>query len=69
MNEEVVDFIIGRVGDRYLLGPISDDALLWVEAHIPLDALHYGGGVVIDQDRIDGLIDSILSDGLAISGD
>ena len=60
------DFTIQHEGSIVLLYPNSDAARAWVEEHIPLDALTFGGAIVVEHRYISDIEFGIINDGLSV---
>ena len=60
----VNDFDIEKHGSVVLLRPVTSDADSWVSEHIPDDAMHFAGAVVVEPRYVGDLLAGICRDGL-----
>lgn len=66
-QQPVHDFNFSDHGSVTLLVPISRAAHDWVDANLPLDALHWAGGIVVEPRFVVGILDGITNDGLTVN--
>lgn len=48
--------------------PRSDAGRAWVADHIPSDAMHWCGGIVIEHRFVNDIVEGAIADGLEIEG-
>lgn len=60
-------FAFADHGSITILTPLNDDATAWIEAHLPADVMHWGGGVVIELRYAQDILDGIVADGLEVA--
>lgn len=60
------DFTVQDAGSFLILYAETDDASAWVEEHLPDDAQHWAGGVVIEHRYFEPIACGIDADGLTI---
>lgn len=61
---EHADFAIRDEGSVVLLWAISDEAMAWVEDHLPADRQTFGGAVAIEHRYAPAIIAGMADDGL-----
>jgi hypothetical protein len=64
--ERAPDFQLIRQSTICLLEPLTDAARVWVEEHIPADAIHFGPAIVVEHRCIAGIVASIAVAGLSV---
>jgi hypothetical protein len=65
-SESGPDFRCENHGSVFLLIPITQPALSWIEENLPSDAQWFGNGVAIEHRFIWAILEGIQSDGLAV---
>jgi len=66
LPEPPVDFEIQNHFSIFLLCPITDAAINWVEKFLPEDVLKFGGGIVVEPRYIGPIAQGIKDAGLAV---
>jgi hypothetical protein len=61
-----MDFILHGGPEDFLLTPLTDGAKRWVLLHSEDDAKRLGFSVLILRDHLDGILQRIVDDGLAV---
>jgi hypothetical protein len=62
-----VDFRIENLGSIFLVIPITDAALTWIEEHVTREGFQpYWPTVVVEHRYIDDLVEGIRLDGMAV---
>jgi hypothetical protein len=61
------DFNVTYHGSIYLLEPLTDAALHWVDANLPTDRLSFGDAVVVEHRYIRSIVTGIRADGLGVA--
>lgn len=61
------DFTVQNAGSILILYAETPEAEAWVEDHLPDDAQHWAGGVVIEPRYFDPIAVGIEADGLTIN--
>jgi hypothetical protein len=63
------DFLVVNHGSICILHALTDEARIWVDEHLPDDALTWGpSGTLIEPRYVAPILVGILSDGLTIGG-
>ncbi len=62
----MADLLVHGGGSVYLLCPISLQGSAWVAQHIPLDAMWFGGAVVVEHRYIRDIVVGATRDGLEV---
>jgi len=60
------DIYVENHGTIFLLQPITDAALAWVEHHLPEDAKRWCEVVVVEHRYISDIVRGAIADGLAV---
>jgi hypothetical protein len=60
------DFLVSNHGTLYLLEPLTDAAVAWVDDHLPADHQLWGSAVVVEHRYIRDIVAGIMSDGLVL---
>ena len=60
------DFLVENHGSIFLLTPLTPAANSWVDEHIPLGALRWGGAIVVEHRYIADIVRGIQTDGLTV---
>ncbi len=60
------DFTVRDEGSIFLLTPISDLAVDWVDHHLPQDSQHFGDSIVVEHRYISDILAGIQEDGLTV---
>ena len=60
------DLIVHDHGSIFLLVAVTPAGEEWIGEHIPEDAMHFGGGVVVEHRYIADIVNGAMSDGLAV---
>jgi hypothetical protein len=63
-REDAADFSIEDHGSLVLLRVKTDAAKEWANEHLPEDAMHFGGAVVVEPRYVADILDGIANDGL-----
>ena len=66
-RQHTPDFVVKNEGSIFILRPVSTAAKDWANEHIPEDATHFGGGIVVEHRYIQDIIDGIKGDGLTVT--
>lgn len=61
-----IDFEVRDEGTIWLLKPVTQAARDWIGAHIPDEALWFGGAIAVEHRYIDAILCGIGGDGLTI---
>ncbi len=61
-----VDFEVQDEGTIFLLTPVNDLAVDWVDSHLPQDAQHFGDSIVVEHRYIADIFAGIQNDGLTV---
>lgn len=62
------DFIVANHGTICLLTPSSCAGKQWANDHLPRDAMHWNGAVVVEPRYIEDIAQGIIDDGLTVEG-
>ncbi len=60
------DFTVQDEGTIFLLTPVSDLAVDWVDSHLPQDAQHFGDSILVEHRYISDIVAGIQDDGLTV---
>lgn len=61
------DFNFSDHGSVTLLIPVSRAAHDWVDVNLPIDSLHWAGGIVIEPRYVLDILNGIENDGLTVN--
>lgn len=62
------DFYFNHHGSIAVLVAVSPEGQAWVDANVSAEAMHWAGGVVIEQRLVPDMVEFIRGDGLLIGG-
>jgi hypothetical protein len=65
--ESKPDFRCENHGSVFLLIPITQSALTWIEENLPSDAQWFGNGVAVEHRFIWAILEGIQNDGLGVA--
>ena len=61
------DFDLANHGSIFILDAVTHKANLWVDDHLPNDAMHWGPcGTVIEPRYVGDIVHGIVNDGLVV---
>jgi hypothetical protein len=63
---EVIDFEVQNHGSIFLLCPLTESAIEWVDEHLPEDAFTFGRGICVEHRFISDIVRGIQGDGLVV---
>jgi hypothetical protein len=63
-SEITSDFEVQNHGTIFLLCPLTDSALAWIEEHLPEDVLTFGRGICVEHRFISDIVRGIQDAGL-----
>lgn len=63
---EVIDFEVQNHGTIFLLCPLTDSAVEWVDEHLPEDVLTFGRGICVEHRFISNIVRGIQDSGLVV---
>ena len=61
-----IDFEVSGGGTVYLLRPLTRQARVWVDEHLPADATWFCGAVVVEHRFIGPIVGGAIGDGLVV---
>ena len=62
--ERIIDFEVQNHGSIFLLCPLTNSAIAWVEEHLPEDVLTFGRGICVEHRFISAIVRGIQDAGL-----
>ena len=62
--EPIIDFEVQNHGSIFLLCPLTDSAIEWVDEHLPEDVLTFGRGICVEHRFISDIVRGIQDSGL-----
>ena len=61
------DFLVSNHGTLFLLEPLTDDALAWVDEYLPADHSLWGSAVIVEHRYVADIVAGIQDDGLRVA--
>lgn len=66
-SEGIIDFRLQNEGTLFLLWPLTEEALCWIDENIPEDATRWANDAVVIEPRyVEAIYEGIVNDGLAV---
>jgi hypothetical protein len=62
----MIDIHVENHGSIFLLRPITDVALTWVEDHLPEDATRWCDAIVVEHRYIGDIVRGAIGDGMVV---
>lgn len=62
----MADLSIQNEGSIFLLRGVTDAGKQWIEEHIPVDAMTFGGAIVVEHRFIEDIAAGAINDGLEV---
>lgn len=59
------DFSVSNEGSIFILSPLSAAGRDWVEENLPVDAMKWAGGTVVEHRFINDILEGIQNEGLS----
>lgn len=60
------DFLLQDQGTMAVLFSLTDEAVAWVDEHLPPNPIYWTGGVVVEHRYVAPIVAGILDDGLEV---
>jgi len=68
MHAHPHDVELENHGSIWIIQPLTPAGNAWADAHLPTDAIRWGGGIVAEPRYVPDIVDAMQADGLTVAG-